>query len=208
MWGLRRLRGFDRHDAFLPNGKALTRVEKNHQVIRHAYENVLTACARLSSFATAKPTDSIDNLINARQTILATDDLMAFAINARRLMDNGASLDQFANAIIKVTFNDIDTVKPVTRIVNILIHHNDIRIIRFNYELMVLDNPIGGSDFDAQLFLHKNVKSFPPIVRVKSDQNKRVIFDVAELIHVFESKVLAPIVEICAEDKLYLDDDI
>lgn len=82
---------------------------KDHQVIRHAYENALNACARLSSYATAKPTDSIDGLINTRQTILAIDDLMVFAINARRLMDNGASLDQFINTDVKVMFNGVVT---------------------------------------------------------------------------------------------------
>jgi len=181
-------------------------VTKNHQVIRHAYENVLTACARLSSYATAKPTDSIEGLINTRQTILATDDLMAFAINARRLMDNGASLDQFTSTNIKVMFNGILTTKPVTRVVNLIIHHNEISITRFNYELSLSKNPIGSPDFDVEQLLHKNVKSFSPIVEVESDQHKRIIFGIADLIHTFESEVLVPIVEICTEDQLFLTD--
>lgn len=70
----------------------------------------------------------------------------------------------------------------------------------------MIENPIGSPGFDAQQLLHKNVKSFLPIAYVKSDQNKRAVFEVSYLIQEFESKVLVPIVEICAEDQLYLDD--
>ena len=49
---------------------------KNEQVIRHAYENTLTASARLASFASGKPTMSKDGLIDARQEVLVADDLL------------------------------------------------------------------------------------------------------------------------------------
>jgi hypothetical protein len=63
----------------------------SHSVIRHAYENVLNACARLASFATGGPTTT-DGPISQQQEILAVDDLVAFAIHARRLIENTASL--------------------------------------------------------------------------------------------------------------------
>jgi hypothetical protein len=46
----------------------------SHSVIRHAYENVLNACARLASFATGGPTTT-DGPISEQQEILAADDL-------------------------------------------------------------------------------------------------------------------------------------
>jgi len=103
-------------------------------------------------------------------------------------------------------FNGILTTKPVTRVVNLIIHHNEISITRFNYELSLSKNPIGSPDFDVEQLLHKNVKSFSPIVEVESDQHKRIIFGIADLIHTFESEVLVPIVEICTEDQLFLTD--
>jgi hypothetical protein len=44
----------------------------SHSVIRHAYENVLTACARLASFSTGGPTTT-DGPISGQQEILAVD---------------------------------------------------------------------------------------------------------------------------------------
>ena len=50
--------------------KPTDKLPGDHQVIRHAYENVLTACARLAAFATGTPTGSLQGLINERQSIL------------------------------------------------------------------------------------------------------------------------------------------
>jgi hypothetical protein len=72
----------------------------DHTVIRHAYENALTACARLSAFATCIPTASQGLLINARQDIPAIDDLVAFATNARRLLENTRTKQCFCHIAI------------------------------------------------------------------------------------------------------------
>jgi hypothetical protein len=50
--------------------------------------------------------------------------------------------------------------------------------------------------------------SFPPIVMVESDQGSRIKFRLLELIKTFETDVLVPIVQICADAHLFLDDDI
>ena len=59
----------------------------SHSVIRHAYQNVLNACARLASFATGSPTTT-DGPIDQQQELLAADDLVTFGIHARRLIEN------------------------------------------------------------------------------------------------------------------------
>src|SRR5215468_8838230 len=66
----------------------------SHAVIRHGYENVLTACARLASFATGRE-PTTDGPVSRRQEILAVDDLVGFAIHARRLIENTASSKRF-----------------------------------------------------------------------------------------------------------------
>lgn len=178
-------------------------MSSNHEVIRHGYENVLTACARLASFASGRPTDAIDGLINGRQTLLAADDLIVFAVSGRRLMDNAASLGQFIQTNIKVIADGIAAEKPVTRVVNIIIHHKNIRIARFNHDLVDLTDP---KNWTAEYFAHKNVKHFPPIVVVRSDQGGPIAFGLWDLITTFELGVIAPIVDACADDGLYLDD--
>jgi hypothetical protein len=57
------------------------------RVIRHAYEEVLTACARLVAFSTGSPPVG-DGPIGERQEILAVEDLIKFAIHARRLIES------------------------------------------------------------------------------------------------------------------------
>jgi hypothetical protein len=112
-----------------------TKKSGDHLVIRHAYEGTLTACARLASFATGQPTDSDDGLIDSRQVLLATDDLIAFSINARRLIHNSGSLKNFIDTNINVEMDGTNTTIPVTRVINIIIHHKFLRIVRSNFEL-------------------------------------------------------------------------
>jgi hypothetical protein len=70
-----------------------------HRVIRHAYEEVLTACARLISFSTAGPSIE-DGPINERQELLAVEDLISFAIHARRLIENTGQKSRFSKVEI------------------------------------------------------------------------------------------------------------
>lgn len=66
----------------------------SHSVIRHAYESVLIACARLASFASGGPTTT-NGPISEQQEILAADDLVSFAIHARRLIQNTSTQKRF-----------------------------------------------------------------------------------------------------------------
>jgi hypothetical protein len=175
----------------------------SHTVIRHAYENVLNASARLISFATGIPTASRDGLINERQAILAADDLIMFALHARRLIENTASHKQFSQISIPAV-SDAQKGKvpiPITRIINLFIHHKDIRIVRFTSELKILTG-----DWKDEDLLHKNIKHFSPIVIVESDHGKMATFQLRELVETFETEVLNPIVGLCAEDKFFLED--
>jgi hypothetical protein len=103
----------------------------SHSVIRHAYENVLTACARLAAFATCDPATYGLGLIYERQEILAVDDLVTFAISARRLIENTMTPKEFLSIEIFAASKDTDVIRrPVVRIINIIVHHKDIYISR------------------------------------------------------------------------------
>jgi hypothetical protein len=133
----------------------------SHKVIRHAHNNVLSACARLLSFATGIPTASRDQLINERQGILAADDLVTFAIHARRLIENTESHKQFGKVFITTTVDREKLQVPITTIINKLIHHKYIKIVRFNHELWSYHNiETGEISYDDFYNLYKNIRLF------------------------------------------------
>jgi len=150
----------------------------DHQIIRHAYENVLTASARLIAFATGYPTNSDEFLINERQRVLATDDLLFFSINARRLMESVYPAIKFKNKY-EVIKNGEKAEKTIREITNLIIHHKFIR--------------------------KDDLKHFSPLVMAKSDRNERITFHLRDLIIKFEIDVIEPIVEFCTNDRLFLD---
>ena len=130
---------------------------------------------------------------------------MAFALNARRLMDNATSLGKFTDTKLEVVADGSINRSPITRIINAIIHHRRINIIRFNYELKDLSDP---KNWTAENVLHKNITYFAPVISMESDQGRRFAFKLWKLVNVFESEVLVPIVDACSEDNLYLDDDL
>jgi hypothetical protein len=56
--------------------------------------------------------------------------------------------------------------------------------------------------------LSAGVKSIPPFVFAQSDQGGVNKFQLIDLLKLFETDILVPIVEACADDRLHLDDDI
>ena len=180
----------------------------SHSVIRHAYENILTACARLGSFATGRERTT-DGPISRQQEILAVDDLVSFAIHARRLIENTASSKRFMRVTLRAYRKPSETI-AITRIINILVHHRDIEVIRNLFELELktgLSSPIealvkyGGKENE------KFNKQFPPIVAIRSETNAFIVFELIELVETFQEKVLIPILDLCAEHHLFLDED-
>jgi hypothetical protein len=84
----------DRSLADLGNWPA-TRIDYDaHRVIRHAHEEVPTACARLISFSTGGPSIG-DGPIDERQELLAMEDLINFGIHARRLIETTGQQSRF-----------------------------------------------------------------------------------------------------------------
>jgi hypothetical protein len=175
----------------------------DHQVIRHAYENVLTTSARLIAFATGKPSNSRNGYIEHRQDILAIDDLTIFAINSRRLMENTSSLGRFSIVNINVISNLRWVPIPITRIINVIIHHKRLTISRSS-----VSQHFDFNDWSAEDWKGKNLRYFSPMVMVVSDHNKRIAFELAKLIEIFELEILEPIVDLCEEEKLILDNSL
>jgi len=182
---------------------------ENEKIIRHAYENVLTASARLAAFATCQPIDSSDSLINDRQAILAVDDILIFAINARRLMESTATLADFAEVKLTVGIFDEVTKTPtekelaITRIMNIAVHHKHLDIVRFKRDMISLRSDADFLDFYKR-HLAAGRSSYPPLVSLQSDKSGLIVIKLSTLVEFFENRVLVPIIEACDDKGLYL----
>jgi hypothetical protein len=173
----------------------------SHDVIRHAYQNVLNACARLASFATsASPTTY--GPIERQQKLLAADDLVTFGIHARRLIENTTKAERFTQVTVRHVSKSGERIQ-ITRIINILIHHKDIYII-MREEFKFTRDP--DEMFRRYLYYLAADRHFPAIVFVTSDRDQTISFQVRELVETFQAKVLNPIIDLCAEQDLLLED--
>lgn len=187
-----------------------TSIEGGHRVIRHAYEEVLTACARLISFSSGG--HSIDDyLINERQEMLAVADLISFAIHARRLIEHSGQKSRFNK--IEIVFSGrslVPTTETLARLklqririwkaITYIVHNTNVQVIR---DARSRDALFSG--WKAVLFSNISLEYFAPMVVVRS-QNGTIFFPIRELIETFADKVLSPIIELCAEDHLFLED--
>jgi hypothetical protein len=179
-----------------------TRVDPHaHRIIRHAYEEVVTACARLISFSTGG-WPKTDGPIDARQEMLAVEDLINFAIHARRLIENTGQKMRFQK--IEISFPQGQGPPPHIRIsdvINVIVHHRAIDLIRSkNQKLFKL------GQIDQYEFLTNPDECVPPMVIATSDK-KTLVFPILELIETFQEQILSIVIDLCAEHHLFLDED-
>jgi hypothetical protein len=147
-------------------------------------------------------------VINARQDILAIDDLMEFAINARRLIENTTSPEHFLHVTIKAAMAQRDGTAGnagqtrITRILNALVHHKDLHIVRFNFKKPENDDIAS----IMEIYKLENITYSEPMIMLTTDRGQRIGFRLKELILTFETEVLNPILDFCADQDLDLED--
>jgi hypothetical protein len=175
----------------------------SRQVVKHSYENAITAAARLHSFATGNFSIS-GGPIQDRQELLATDDMLSLAFHSRRLIDNTMSLKRASQVLVQATVKPGLDYIPITRIINVLIHHKEIVSIRSEFDF---DRYFGKSIFDRWLNGIEDRK-INPICIVTSDKDALIGFRIKEFIEVYHKKIIEPIIDLCDENNLFLTDDI
>jgi hypothetical protein len=189
----------DRSLADLGNWPA-TRIRRDaHRIIRHAYEEVLTACARLISFSTGGPSIG-DGPIDERQEMLAIEDLISFAIHARRLIENTGQQARFNKTEIVFPGRSKLQRLRIWKIINGIIHNRKVEIIRDIWSREALFR----NRLEVVLANIPN-ENFPPMVIVTSEKGI-MVFPVRELIETFQEKILSPVIDLCAEHHLFLED--
>jgi hypothetical protein len=174
-----------------------------HGSIRNSYANALTAAARLFSFATgAAPTT--DGPVADQQEALAADDLVAFAIHARRLIDNTISLKR-ANKVQLRCLQSGEKEReytPITRVINVIIHHSELRVFRSQIHLRIYSGQASIEDL-----MRSDDKTIDPICIATSDKEKLLIFEIRELVETFQKGILGPVIDLCGEHHLWLDEE-
>ena len=180
---------------------------KEEQLIRHAYEQVITYAARLAAFSTAKLTKS-NGPIGERQEILALDDLASFAYHARRLIALTGTQRMFSNVSIPGKYKEERTVR-IKEILNVIVHHVKITIVRTKLIAYIIKYGVEGRDPMEALakYNHLSKTLIPPIVAIKSERVDSIVFKIENLIEVFQDKILSKIINVCYEHKIYLDLD-
>jgi len=187
-----------------------TRINGGHRLIRHEYEEVLTVCARLISFSTGGPSID-DGPIVERQEMLAVADLISFAIHARRLIENSGQKSRFRK--IEIVFSGRPLVPStetlarsklqkvrIWKAITYIIHNTNVHVIR---DARSRDALFRG--WTAVILSNIPREYFAPMAIVTS-QEGTIFFPIRELIETFADKVLSPIIDLCAEDHLFLDD--
>jgi hypothetical protein len=174
----------------------------DHSVVRHAYENVLTAAARLHSFATGQ-LPANDGPLQQRQIMLAVDDLVSFSTNGRRLIKNTLGQRWAQNVLVPVrTDSPQTTTATINRVVNVIVHHKRLEIMRTAQDARMMAGTAVWSDL---LAVNKDV--IEPTCIAISEEGRLYGFSIAAVIDIFDERVLGPIVDFCDDHQLWLADD-
>lgn len=172
-------------------------------IIRHAYEQMLTRAARLSSFAYASVLPDNTDVVE-RQTQLAIDDLVTLAIYTRQAIENSGLHEKLRAVEMPVFYGAEPKPTPIIDVINKIIHHQFIHMWRHASDFK---NHEPFADFKGDLaeWLKNYRKGIPAAVAIKSDRGKLIGFRVATLVDAILEGLLEPLVEHCSDCGLYLE---
>jgi hypothetical protein len=190
---------------------AVSKPAVSHELIRSSYDNALERCARLASYGTCTMVWD-DSGVARRQDKLAADDLTEFAIHSRRLIEN-SNLRTFAQNVsvplLKIQVGHIETRYErqgeninFWSILNLIIHHDVLKIIRHHYDAALVFNqriPI------STILDDPSEISFPPKLLIKSERRKPVIVDIGEMAKIFSKNILVVVVDFWTDEGLHLE---
>ncbi|WP_299616865.1 hypothetical protein [Pelagibius sp.] len=169
--------------------------------IQQAYDHTVSYGARLAAFSACEPLRTFGPF-HERQEQLAIDDLTSFGLHSRRLAELTQTRRLFRARGVLVKGKHGATEKDPFDILNMVIHHKDLRIIR---NLMVLKLLIGKAPSWQGLNFEDWYSYISPVVYVKSDRNKEAAFILLPFLELFQKRVILRIVSICEENGIHLD---
>jgi hypothetical protein len=172
--------------------------------IRADYEALLDRCARLMAYAQSSPQHVFWPIVE-RQDRLAEDDLIAFALRARRFIS--------ATSLISLAYNVLVPMGPLRegefqhmwRVITTIVHYTDLTIFRSIDQFRIIYKALRGTLTFHDVLRNRSSNPIAPIIFVSSDQHV-LAFDASVLLHIFNEKILRPAVASCRERGVELTD--
>jgi len=171
--------------------------------IKHAYSEAITRAARLAAFAYC-PLLLDWGEVETRQELLAADDLIAFAIHVRRIVEI-TGLRQPLNAVVVNAFvdgawKDI----PVMHVINSVIHHKKLSVWRRKSDAMPLPKLSDTDEFVK--WMEAGRQGIRPLVTLQTDRVVLMGVLLDAFMKVAVTGIIAEIIEHCDDRGLYLED--
>tara|TARA_R110000868_G_scaffold39376_16_gene137205 strand:+ start:9840 stop:10127 length:288 start_codon:yes stop_codon:yes gene_type:complete len=91
-------------------------------------------------------------------------------------------------------------------LINVFVHLDDVEIFRNKFQIRTVLEGDKGIEYLSDYFGEFD-DQFEPILAVKSDHSKAIVFRLVNLIEIFQAHVLSKIIDVCGEQGLYLEDD-
>jgi hypothetical protein len=180
--------------------------ELNKDSFRRSYESCLDLAARLSCFSASSLMLNAD-AVTLRQTDLALDDLVIFALHARRLI-NDASLYELAIHI--EICNDSVKKYSLWEILGIIIHCEKIQIARNEFESkFFFEDGYAKSLFKENIedmMVNPNLKPISPLVQIKSDKSDFILFNLKHFIEIFSERIVPECIGRALAKRIFLED--
>jgi hypothetical protein len=200
-----------------PSSKQQPDLAQRKNLIVHTYDMFLVAQTRLFVLATSSGEEPDSDEIQSKKEILVLDDLTAFAISARRLIEL-IGLKSFANGC-KIPHAYFDTgMEPYTiaksetnigflSLVNGLIHASTIKYMETKFDKTLLINPELAMNYLIRTTTGRQPRtwqSIEPVIFVMSDKGKPFLISLKDMVAA-SARVAEKIVERCTEEKIFIE---
>lgn len=171
-------------------------------LLRHSYDQAITHAARLASFA-ASPLLAEMGVLEDRQNELAMGDLISLSLHLRRLLELSNTGDFVRTNSVEAVRNGKKTMIPITTIVNKVIHHQRLDILRRQSDYMAAPEH---TDEALAAWMKARQVGLYPLFAVQADSGGLIGLRFAEFVVAAYRGIVRPIVDYCDDRQFYLED--
>lgn len=166
--------------------------------IRADYEALLDRCARLMAYAQSSPRHIPWPVVH-RQNRLAEDDLIIFALRARRFINATSLVGLAHNVVVPVGPVAPNEYHSIWRVINTLIHYTDIALVRTSQFIENVFLGLQGKLRLEDLIIDPDSRAISPLVWLSSEHEPSVDFGLLALLQIFCGRILLPAIVICRD---------
>jgi hypothetical protein len=172
--------------------------------VRADYEALLNGCARLTAYVQSSPQHVFWPVVDW-QNRLAEDDLITFALRARRFISATSLVSLAHNVLVPIAPLKLGPFQHMWRFITTIIHYTDLTIFRTTHDVWLTDKVLKGRMTWRDAIRNASDKPVGPIIFVTSDQHV-LCLDALALLRFFNEKILCSAVVSCRERGVELTD--